>query len=61
MIFAHLANGIEHRTGQEPVVGGAEERMAGARTEASAVDERLRMLDAKADRKRLRLEVDAAL
>ena len=37
------------------VVGGAEQRVAGVRAEARAVDQRLRMLDAKADRERLGL------
>ncbi len=49
------------RVVDEPVVGRAEERMAGVRPEAGAVDERLRVLDAKADRERLGFEVDAAL
>ena len=35
--------------------------MAGVRPEAGAVDQRLRVLDAKADRERLGFEVDAAL
>jgi hypothetical protein len=42
----------------EPVVGSAEQRMAGGGTVAGAVDQRLRVLDANADRERLRLEVD---
>src|SRR6185503_8983195 len=43
------------------VVGGAEQRMAGVLPVARAVDERLRVLDAKADREWLGLNMDAAI
>ena len=43
------------------VVGGAQHRVAGAGPEAAAVDQRLRMLDAEADRERLGFDVDAAV
>ncbi len=43
----------------QPVVGRTEQRMAGAWPEAGAIDQRLRMLDPKADRERLGVEVNA--
>ena len=43
------------------VIGRAQQRVAGIGAEAAAVDQRLRMLDAKADGKRLGFDVDAAL
>src|SRR6185369_10058381 len=43
----------------ELVVGGAEERVPGLGSEAAAVDERLRVLDAEADREGLRFEEDS--
>ena len=49
------------RVVHELVVGRAEDRVAGVRAEAGAVDQRLRMLDAEADRERLGLHVHAAL
>src|SRR3990167_10134348 len=42
------------------VIGGAEHRMCRLRAETAAVDQRLRMLDAKADGKRLGFDVHAA-
>ena len=42
------------------VVGRAEQRIAGVRPEPRTVDQRLRVLDAKADGKRLGFHVDAA-
>ncbi len=44
----------------ELVVGRTEQLVACLVAEAGAIDERLRMLDAEADRKRLRFDVDAA-
>jgi hypothetical protein len=41
------------------VVGGAEQRVPGEIAEAGAVDQRLRMFDAEADRERLGFDVDA--
>ena len=43
------------------VVGRAEDRMAGERSEPRLVDHRLRMLDAEADRKWLRLDEHAGI
>src|SRR6185369_1837125 len=45
----------------ELVVGGAEQRMAGRGAEAGAVDQRLRVLDADADREGLGFDIDAVI
>src|SRR6185369_9623431 len=45
----------------ELVVGGAEQRMAGRGAEAGAVDQRLRVLDADADREGLGFDIDAVV
>ena len=48
------------RVVHEPVFGRAQKRMAGMAAPAGAVDQALRVLDPKADRERLGLDVDAA-
>ena len=45
----------------ELVIGRTKDRIARARTEASAINQALRMLDAKADGERLRLDMHAAI